>query len=472
MWSSDVGAPVTHSIAAKLFRRIFSVYFVITAAVTAAQLAAEYREEERRFQTELRGLEDTFREGIDDAVWHFNREGLKKILYGMLKTPTTLGVEVRDRRGDVLAAAGVAELTEPFPLRPAAGRPSAGWPSAGWPGAGWPSAGWVGGWFSEPIFVTFPVTYVDEQQKIHQLGSWTVHSNRALLLERLKYRLTSIFAASLVKTAILLAVFMAVFHRELGAPLKRLRRELEAVNAADHKSARVSLGVGGRNELTLVEETLNDALDRLNRSNQELRKLAEIQEQLIEERTRELQVANAQLAHLSETDPLTGLNNRRKLESGLEEEWRRHRWARRPLSAIMLDVDHFKAFNDAYGHRAGDECLRRVGSVIVDCLRRSGDLAARYGGEEFIVILPETDAEGAAAAAEAIRAAVQAAAIPHAGATADVVTVSIGAATARFDGDDANRGGAPQTAESLVDTADRALYAAKRAGRNRVFAAA
>lgn len=451
--------PLTSSIAGKLFRRIFSVYFFITAAVTAAQLAAEYHEAEDRFYAELNSLGPTFRDGIDDAVWHFNRDGLNKIINGVLQTPAALGVEVRDRGGTVLAVAGDVERIE---------RRSA------LPGARW---------LAEPLTAVFPVTYIDEQNNRHTLGAWTVYSNRALIVERLEYRVTSLLAASAIKTALLLAVFLAVFDRMLGRPLKRLRRELEAVNEAapDGEARRVSLGVADRNELTLVEETLNAALDRLHRSNQDLRDLAARQEHLIEERTRELQAANGMLAHLSETDPLTGVNNRRKLEAALDEEWRRSRRARRALSAIMLDVDCFKSFNDAYGHRAGDRCLRRVAEIAAAGVRRPGDMVARYGGEEFFILLPETDAEGAAAVAEALRAAVQAAAVPHAGSPMGVVTVSMGVATTIFSG-------APPTAgdgfrdgyfgdatiidspESLIDRADRALYAAKDAGRNRVFA--
>jgi diguanylate cyclase (GGDEF)-like protein len=432
---------LTHSIAGKLFRIIFSVYFAVTALVTAAQLAAEYREAERRFHAELNSLEATFRNGIDDAVWHFNRDGLSKILHGMLQTPVVLGVEVRDRSGVVLATAGTTtpSLTSDDPV----------------------------GWFAEPISVTFPVVYNDENRQRHHLGSWTAFSNRSLVFERLAYRLSSIIVASSIKALILLTVFLIVVDRVLGRPLKRLRRELTALNTGpEADGGRVSLGLSGHNELTLVEETLNATLDRLGRSNRDLRDLAAAQERMIAERTRELQAANAELAWLSETDPLTGLRNRRKLETALTDEWRRHQRTRRPLSAIMLDVDYFKAFNDAYGHRAGDDCLQRTAEIIASCLRRPGDIAARYGGEEFLILLPETDAQGAAAVAETIRVAVAAAAMPHAcSAAAEIVTVSLGAATATFDGL------GPDTADSLIDWADRALYAAKGAGRNRACTA-
>lgn len=431
---------LTHSIAGKLFRVIFSVYFAITAAVTVAQLVAEYRETEERFYGELRSVEPTFRDGISDAVWHFNRDGLNKILNGMLQSPVVLGVEVRDRRGVALATAGrVPNGDDVNRLAPAE-------------------------WLREDFSLTFPILYQDRGDAAgqHRLGEWVVHSSRALVVERLEYRVTSIIVASSIKASILLVIFMLVVDRMLGRPLKRLRAQLMAVNnAASEGEGRIDLGMTGRNELTLVQETLNDTLSRLRRSNQELRQLTAAQEQKIAERTQELQVANRELERLSETDALTDLANRRKLETALADEWRRRQRSRSPLSAIMLDVDHFKAFNDAYGHRVGDDCLQMIGRILAAAARRPGDLAARYGGEEFVMLLPDTDAAGAMAVAESVRRAVVEAATPHGRSiTAAVVTVSLGVATADWELD------WPNSPDDLIDAADHALYAAKAAGRN------
>lgn len=427
-----------HSIAGKLFRIIFSVYFVITAVVTAGQLVAEYRETEERFYGELRSVDPTFRDGISDAVWHFNRDGLNKILNGMLQSPVVLGVEVRDRRDMLLAAAGRN------PISAAAGQVD------------------PADWLNEGISLTFPINYHDGDGEIRNLGKWVVYSSRALVVERLEYRVTSIVVASAIKASILLVIFMLVVNRVLGRPLKRLREQLAGVNStATEGEGRISLGLTGRNELTLVEETLNDTLKRLRRSNHELRALTEAQERKINERTLALQAANIELERLSETDALTDLANRRKLETALADEWRRRQRSRQPLSAIMLDVDHFKAFNDAYGHRAGDDCLQMIGRILATAARRPGDVAARYGGEEFVILLPGTDAVGAMAVAENVRRSVVEAAMPHGrSTTAAVVTVSLGVATADFDA------GWPDSPDRLIDAADHALYAAKAAGRN------
>ena len=167
------------------------------------------------------------------------------------------------------------------------------------------------------------------------------------------------------------------------------------------------------------------------------------------------------LRQLSFLDGLTGIANRRRLDEALRREWRRCARSHAPLSLVMLDVDHFKAYNDHYGHQAGDECLRAVAGVLADQTKRPGDLVARYGGEEFVCLLPETDGEGAVLVAERLREAVARQRLPHAvSPVAGHVTVSLGAATAR-----------PLTetpSDSLYQAADLLLYEAKRAGRNRV----
>jgi diguanylate cyclase (GGDEF)-like protein len=184
---------------------------------------------------------------------------------------------------------------------------------------------------------------------------------------------------------------------------------------------------------------------------------------LVFERTRELEQANQMLSRFSYLDAVTGIANRRNFDEGLELEWRRVRREGAPLSLIMIDIDHFKLFNDTYGHPKGDECLKMVAQALRRTLHRPGDLCARYGGEEFAVILPGTDAPGAAGVAESLRASVQELLVPHAASNHVVVTVSVGVGTAQ-PGDDS-------TGESLVAVSDQALYEAKRTGRNRVCVA-
>ncbi len=180
----------------------------------------------------------------------------------------------------------------------------------------------------------------------------------------------------------------------------------------------------------------------------------------LESLKRELEASNLELARLSNQDGLTRLANRRRFDEALDSECRRAGRDRQPLSLLMMDVDFFKKYNDAYGHPAGDECLRKVAQALTGCARRPADLPARYGGEEFALILPSTHVEGASLVAETVRLGVEALAIPHIGSTvAAHVTLSLGIAT--LDPDH------PVAVKELIERADAALYAAKRGGRNR-----
>ncbi len=170
------------------------------------------------------------------------------------------------------------------------------------------------------------------------------------------------------------------------------------------------------------------------------------------------------LETLAIEDSLTGLANRRRFDERLTEEWGRAYRDRSSLGLLMIDVDHFKAYNDEYGHPAGDACLRVVAKVIADEAQRVGDLAARYGGEEFAMLLPNTDAAGCARIGERIRDAVHNAGLVHASNPAGpCVTVSVGGATCRPAFERTAGTG------SLVEAADRALYGAKDAGRDRLM---
>jgi diguanylate cyclase (GGDEF)-like protein len=166
------------------------------------------------------------------------------------------------------------------------------------------------------------------------------------------------------------------------------------------------------------------------------------------------------LQQLLSTDSLTGIANRRRFDSMLEREWRRCRRTGAPLSLLMIDVDHFKPYNDQFGHQQGDDCLRQVARLLLDGVARPGDLVARYGGEEFVCMLPDSGMAGALAVANKLAAAMRQADIYHPRSPAGArLTISIGVATAR------DLSGQPG---ALMGLADKLLYAAKAAGRNQV----
>ena len=178
-------------------------------------------------------------------------------------------------------------------------------------------------------------------------------------------------------------------------------------------------------------------------------------EHMVTERTRELASANRQLESIAHLDGLTSIPNRRRLDAYLDEVWQQCRERDRTMAVAMLDVDHFKQFNDTFGHPAGDELLKQLAQLLSRSLRRGEDLVARYGGEEFLVVLPGADDAAALEVAESMRRNVNASKLD--------ITVSIGVATdERKTFDNVN---------SLIEASDRALYEAKNQGRNRVISA-
>ena len=219
--------------------------------------------------------------------------------------------------------------------------------------------------------------------------------------------------------------------------------------------------------LRVFSERSRHDLDSLVSSNLKLLGQAEEMDRKNRELTetrRQLEHRNRDLERISALDTLTQIANRRRFDAALRQEWRRSARDEAPLSLVFCDIDYFKRFNDTYGHQAGDECLVRVAQTMEETLNRPADLAARYGGEEFIALLVDTEAEGARMLADRMRARVEGLRIEHrASSVAPYLTVSLGVATV-----------VPRPAlraEDLVDLADRALYAAKEGGRNRVAAA-
>ncbi len=255
------------------------------------------------------------------------------------------------------------------------------------------------------------------------------------------------FTTALV-AGLLLLIGLAAYLLGLSMvrPLDRLTRGAARVAAGD---LGVDIPVLSRSEVGYLTEVFNAMVTRLRQGRE---KLAAINETLRQK--------NEELHKISITDSLTGLYNRKHLMETLDREVARSQRHEHTLALLIIDIDHFKEYNDTYGHLAGDEVLSRLASVFMESIR-SCDYAARYGGEEFIFLLPETDATAGAQAAERIRGRV---AEEEFGSDDKpvVVTVSVGVASYPKDGDDS---------ESIIREADGALYEAKERGRNRVVLA-
>lgn len=257
--------------------------------------------------------------------------------------------------------------------------------------------------------------------------------------------------SSLISALILIWVLRGLVVR----PLELISAHLERSEREGRVGGRLGLGgaAGRLDELGAAADHIDAMLEALER------------------RRDELELANAELKRLAATDPLTGLANRRSFNEHVGKEMRRlarlHRQRSQSFtSAVLLcDIDYFKAFNDLYGHLAGDACLKAIALAIAGEVHRPGDIACRYGGEEFLILLPGTNLEGALVVAERVRLAVKQLGIPHGGSTAsEAVTMSIGVAVSRFEADGPSM-------ERAISAADQALYKAKQNGRDRVAVA-
>lgn len=238
--------------------------------------------------------------------------------------------------------------------------------------------------------------------------------------------------------------------------LQRIHAIIDAMNRGENEEARVTYRNSHRQK---GEVWLESTMRVTRKDNGRADGVVAISRDITEQK----QLEN-RLETLAIEDSLTGLANRRRFDERLKEEWARAYRDRSSLALLMIDVDHFKAYNDEYGHPAGDACLRVVARILAAEMLRTGDLAARYGGEEFAMLLPGTDAAGCARIGERIREAIHQAGLVHASSPlSGCVTVSLGGAVCRptFE--------RTAGAASLVEAADRALYAAKDAGRNRLM---
>jgi diguanylate cyclase (GGDEF)-like protein/PAS domain S-box-containing protein len=238
--------------------------------------------------------------------------------------------------------------------------------------------------------------------------------------------------------------------------LPQVKAVVDALRRGDKEEARITYRNAHRDK---TEVWLESSMRVTRKVNGEIDGVVAISRDITEQKNLE-----NRLETLAIEDSLTGLANRRRFDERLAGEWGRAYRNRSSIALLMIDVDRFKAYNDKYGHPAGDACLREVARIIAREVNRTVDLAARYGGEEFAVLLPNTDAAGCARIGERIRQAIHAAGLVHAaGGSTGCVTVSVGGAACRPILERSAGLGA------LVEAADRALYAAKEAGRNRLM---
>jgi diguanylate cyclase (GGDEF)-like protein len=252
--------------------------------------------------------------------------------------------------------------------------------------------------------------------------------------------ITSLIISLLVLSGMFGLVTWFIIERVVLSRVSHLSQDVERITSQGNASARVE--ISGNDELTQLMQRVNEMLGALDRSQQHLQR----SEAALEE-------SNKQLAILAVTDSLTKVSNRRAFDESLEREVLRAWRYRQPLSLVLMDIDRFKSYNDAYGHPAGDEVLRMMGQVLQQQVREY-DLVARYGGEEFVVLLPNTTLDAALVMAERFRTLIETTQWPRRPITSSFGVACLSESLAE--------------AEELISAADEALYASKQRGRNRV----
>lgn len=266
--------------------------------------------------------------------------------------------------------------------------------------------------------------------------------------------------AQVARSALLVFIGMLL---ALAASVAMVQRMTQPIRALQDGAALIGQGALDHRITVTTGDELEALADSFNRMAAQLQESYATLEQKVAERTRELAESNRKLEHLSTTDALTGIANRRRFDEVLALEWRRATRTGQPLAFAMLDIDWFKPYNDHYGHQAGDACLQRVAQVIADSVCRGTDLVARYGGEEFVFIAADTNAEKALSLAEKLCEEIRSMQLPHEHAPDGFVTVSVGVASmVPALGQDPNM---------LIQAADQAMYRAKALGRNRAILA-
>ncbi|SDB11268.1 diguanylate cyclase (GGDEF) domain-containing protein [Pseudomonas sp. NFACC23-1] len=282
-----------------------------------------------------------------------------------------------------------------------------------------------------------------------------VHYPRTLMAPAVLDNLLIVVVLGLLTLLVEIFILRSILQQQVAVPLFRLLQATRLLGVGKERLRPEQLPIQSADEIGELARAFAQMAERVQDAHEHL-------EIKVQDRTCELEKTNRQLYELSTTDGLTGIANRRHFDERLVSEWRRALRAGTVLSLMLIDVDHFKKYNDHYGHQAGDDCLRNVARTLKEHAQRAGDLAARYGGEEFVLITT-TGVDGALDHAQAVCLAMENMALPHAMSPFGVVTVSIGLAVMPFTQEGA--------VGDLLKQADQALYSAKARGRNQVVLA-
>lgn len=430
---------VRKRLAVRLLNIVFSIYLCITVLITLTQMYNEYLREQDRVKQTLAIAETIFSENLTAAIWSFDAEQLNASLEGILKMPKVVGIKIDNMEAPL-------RWRKPFPIR-------------------------LGEVLDEQERIKHNGILVIDQPYLQLishhfqikkekllLGDITFYSSNTVVFDAIKYSFIAIIIAAIIKTIVLWLLFIWAFNVFLGKQLNLFCETMDHADIDNPKTTFLTLKTDDIEELCHIEQAFNDLFKRVLDRKRQLDELNATLEQKVIERTKALELANAQLLELSTIDGLTGLANRRYFDEVLLKECQRANRNSQPLALFMMDVDYFKQYNDHYGHQAGDDCLIQLAKVLQNNKHRISDLAARYGGEEFAFIASVSDEQSAIGLGHRICLELTDKKLTHQLSPFGIVTISIGVALYT----------AGETPEALIKKADRALYSAKQQGRNRI----
>jgi diguanylate cyclase (GGDEF)-like protein len=435
----DLSMPMTSSVGSLGRRLVLGTLMfclLFTLGTVAVRTWFAWDSNLNTMNSELLLIDQVFQGSLSRAVWEMDRDALQTQLDSVSKAPPVGRVQLT-----ILRANRAPEVLERFRTGDDGTAPRL-----------------------QRELVVEP--YPGAREKV---GEWRVVGDQGLLWQRLWKEVASIIITQVIQSLALAGLIMGMFNRSVTVHVRHIAWHLGQLTPENLRE-RLSLqrrASGENDELDLLKAGVNDLQDKLatylERQHQDELALAASRDRLADEvevRTAELREANVRLQALLRHDSLTGLANRRHFDEVKVLEFQRALRHQQPLSVLMCDVDYFKRYNDTYGHAAGDDCLRSVGTTLQQVFNRSAELPVRLGGEEFAVLLPGATAEQARQAAERLRQALAAQHLVHASSeVGPLVTLSIG--VAQLDP------GTMHDFDRLLQGADQALYQAKRQGRDR-----
>lgn len=442
---------VKNSLALRLLKVVFFIYLIITVIITLFQMFNEYLIEDSYIKKNLALSQSVFQQTLIKSSLNATHEELSTLADGILKQPAITGIEIMGQtiflqKGQILNAKGMPVFTE----------------------NGTNTA-------LSPYIRLFSHSF-DLTSNNKTFAKVTLYSSNQVVINKVKYNFLVILLNAIIKTAALWLLFIWAFKKFLSQQLDVFCQAMENIDIDKQKSYFLHLETFDTYELSRIEYFFNDLLKRIIESRNKLTELNKTLEQKVTSRTQELSekkqvleqlnIELEQKLHLIEilaiTDELTQLYNRRYFNAIFPKEIQRAARENAIISFLIFDIDHFKQYNDNYGHQKGDEVLKEIGAVLKKQCLRGSDIPLRLGGEEFGVIFSNLTPREAFLFANKIRQAIVDAQIEHCfNSASPYISASFGLVTTLS---------SPQIQmDDLYKQADHALYQAKDSGRNKVI---